>query len=145
MINYQIYLAGGMCNLTAEEQILWRNLISEDLHTYNNFNLNSKYNLNILKPTDFYNFENVEYKSQKEVMRFDLNLVRNSDLIIVNFNDPKSIGTAMELFCANELNIPIIGLNENNNELHPWLAECCTRICDSYAELMEHLEKFYLY
>lgn len=134
-----------MCNLSLEEQTKWRDAICSDLHTYNNFNHNSKYNLNILKPTDFYNFENVEYKSQKEVMKFDLNLVRNSDLIIVNFNDPRSIGTAMELLIANENHIPIIGLNEENKELHPWLVECCMRICDTYDELIEHIERFYLY
>lgn len=145
MINYQIYLAGGMCNLDFEEQKKWRDLINEDLHIYNKFNLNEKYNLNILKPTDFYNFEKVEYKSQKEIMKFDLNLVRNSDLIIVNFNDPKSIGTAMELLLANENHIPVIGLNEGNKKLHPWLIECCTRICDTYDELIEHIGRFYLY
>lgn len=134
-----------MCNLVLEEQTKWRDAICSDLHRYNNFNHNSKYNLNILKPTDFYNFENVEYKSQKEVMKFDLNLVRNSDLIIVNFNDPRSIGTAMELLLANENHIPVIGLNEENKELHPWIIECCTRICDTYDELIEHIERFYLY
>ena len=50
----------------------------------------------------------------------------------------------MELAVAKEYKKPIIGLNENGYELHPWLIECCTRICDTMDELIEHVINFYL-
>ena len=61
--------------------------------------------------------------TQHEGMEFDLNRVRSSDLIIVNFNDVYSLGTMAEIATAYERRIPIIGLNENNQDLHPWQTE----------------------
>ena len=95
-------------------------------------------------PVNYYNFKEVRYRSEKEVMEFDLNALRNSDLVVVNFNDPKSIGTAMELMLAKELHIPIIGLNKDKKELHPWLECCCNRMCVDMRELASHVVDFYL-
>lgn len=65
-------------------------------------------------PNDLFNFlSNKDYKTQREIMNYDLFKVRNSDLVIVNFNDPKSIGSACEMAIAFEHKIPIIGLCEN--------------------------------
>ena len=50
----------------------------------------------------------------------------------------------MELMLAKELHIPVIGLNKDNMELHPWLIECTTRMCDDLRELVEHVVEFYL-
>lgn len=139
----KIYLAGGMSNLTFEQQNEWREHIIKKLKN-NNDMFWHKYILDIINPVQYYNFESVEYKTQKEVMEYDLNHVRTSDLIIVNFNDPKSIGTAMEIMLARELHIPIIGLNTSNKELHPWLIESCTRICETMDELINHITDFYI-
>lgn len=98
-------------------------------------------------PNEHFNFlDRSTYKSDKEVMEFDLHKVRNSDLIIVNFNDPKSIGTACELAIAHELKIPIIGLCENGEEkiLYPWLKEFCSRIFTDREELILYVTKHYV-
>ena len=53
----------------------------------------------------------------------------------------------MELAVAREHRIPIIGVcvnDEYRNNLHPWQRECCTRLCESYEELIEHIVNFYL-
>ena len=50
----------------------------------------------------------------------------------------------MELMLAKELKIPIIGLNKEQKEIHPWLLECCTRMCDDMRELVSHIVDFYL-
>lgn len=139
MQNFKIYLAGGMCGLSYKEQSEWRNEIFCHLKI-----LETKYDIEVINPVDFYNFETIEYRTTKEPMEFDLFHVRTSQLIIVNFNDPKSIGTAMELMIAKERHIPIIGLNEKKIELHAWLSECCTRICESMSELLYHVDNFYL-
>ena len=77
-------------------------------------------------------------------MEYDLNALRKSDLVVVNFNAPNSLGTAMELILAKELHIPVIGLLKDNIALHPWLIECTTRMCDNMRELVDHVVNFYL-
>lgn len=142
--DFTIYLSGGMSNLTELEQTRWR----DDLIDTISLSAKTRHYHSrpvFLSPPSYYSFFRHYRQSEREVMEFDLSQVRKSDLIIVNFNDPKSIGTAMELMLARELHIPIIGLNINKNELHPWLEECCTRICYTREELIEHILSFYLY
>lgn len=132
----KIYLAGGMGDLSFEEQNEWRKSLRRELQDDDTY---------VLNPVMFYNFEAPpKHKTNREVMEFDLHQVRTSDLIVVNFNDPHSLGTAMELAIARENKIPIIGLNDTGAELHPWLTEHCTRVCDSMSELVEHVKKFYI-
>lgn len=77
-------------------------------------------------------------------MEFDLNGLRHSDLVIVNFNDPASLGTCAELAVAYEMKIPIIGINKDEKELHPWLIEFTSRMCSSLKEAAEYVVDFYL-
>lgn len=141
METVRIYLSGGMGSLTFEEQSKWRNQI-QDAIKFGDYDCEKK--PLFFNPVNYYNFEEVRYRSEKEVMEFDLNALRNSNLVIVNFNDPKSIGTAMELMLAKERNIPIIGFGVNGQTIHPWLLECCTRVCETLREVVEHAVDFYL-
>jgi nucleoside 2-deoxyribosyltransferase len=139
MRNYKIYLSGGMSGLNFEEQTKWRKLVKDGIYCCD-------FDKHILffDPTEHYNFEQKEQKTEKEPFNYDLYQLRNSGLVIVNFNKPDSLGTAMEVMLAYELRIPIIGLCEEDVELHPWLIECCTRICTDMNELIDHVVKFYL-
>ena len=141
METIKIYLSGGMSGLTMDEQMKWRKRIKDAL-AYGDYNSNKK--TTFFNPPEYYNFEEINHKSEREVFEFDLNNLRSSNLVIVNFNAPNSIGTAMELMLAKELHIPVIGLNKDGVELHPWLVECCTRICDNMKELVSHVADFYL-
>ena len=136
----RIYLSGGMGNLSFDEQSKWRNQVINAIK----FNYDCTKKPIFFNPVNYYNFEEVRYKSEREVMEFDLNALRHSDLVIVNFNDPKSIGTAMELMLAKERNIPIIGFGAEEREIHTWLLECCTRVCDDIREAVSHVVDFYL-
>ena len=138
--NYRIYLSGGMSGLSFEEQSKWRQQF-KDAITYN---YETEKKVHFFDPTQYYNFEENRHKSEFEIMEFDLNALRKSDLVVVNFNQPSSIGTAMELMLAKELNIPIIGLNKDKKEIHPWLECCCNRMCDDMRELVTHVVEFYL-
>lgn len=140
METVKIYLSGGMGSLSFEEQSKWRRQVIEAI----TYNYDCKKKPVFFNPVNYYNFEEVRYRSEREVMEFDLNALRNSNLIVVNFNDPKSIGTAMELMLAKERNTPVIGFGVNGQTIHPWLLECCTRICDSLKEIVEHIVEFYL-
>ena len=140
MEKVKIYLSGGMGNLNYEEYSEWRLQIIHAIK-YNN---ECEKKPIFFNPVDYYNFEEKLQKSEREVFEFDLNALRHSDLIIVNFNDPKSIGTAMELVLAKEMHIPVIAYGVNGQNIHPWLLECCTRVCDDIREVVSHVVEFYL-
>lgn len=137
----KIYLSGGMGNLSFEEQSKWRSQIMNAIK-FGDYDYEKK--PLFFDPTQYYNFEDERHKSEREVLEFDLHNLRNSDLVIVNFNDPNSIGTASELAIAKELHIPIVGINKNNQELHPWLIEFTTRMCESIREAVDYVVEFYL-
>ena len=141
METFRIYLAGGMSGLSWEEQTAWRLFIYDEMLAFSD---NYDVDVEVTDPTDYYNFKEPKHKSEREVRNFDLYKLKRSNLIIVNFNAPNSIGTAQELAVAYEHKIPIIGLNEKNCELHPWLVECCERIFDDIDELIEYVQDFYL-
>lgn len=136
----RIYLSGGMGNLSWEEQSKWRKQIIDEI----TINCHCEKKPIFFNPVDYYNFTDVRYKSEREVMHFDLNALRHSDLIVVNFNNPSSLGTCAELAIGYELKIPIIGINKSNQKLHPWLECFCDRMCNDIREAVSHVVEFYL-
>ena len=140
MENVKIYLSGAMGSVSFEEQWNWRKGIIDEI----SYNHDCKKKPSFFNPVQYYNFEEVRYKNQKEVMNFDLNALRNSDLVIVYFNDPSSLGTCAELAIAYERRIPIVGIRRGDKELHPWLYEFCDRICDNLKEAANYVADFYL-
>lgn len=141
MEKVKIYLSGGMGNLSFEEQSKWRNQVMNAI-MFGDYDYEKK--PIFFNPVNYYNFQEVRYRSEREVVEFDLNALRNSDLVIVNFNDPKSVGTISELAIAYEKKIPVVGINDKNQKLHPWLTEFTTRMCDDVREAVEYVVDFYL-
>lgn len=136
----QIYLSGAMSNISLEKQCKWRSYFSYEIK-------NADFNTSVIcfDPTKKYNVAVKEHKTEKEPFEYDLYQLRKSDIVVVNFNDGgKSIGTAMELMLAHELDIPVIGINEDNVELHPWLQTCVWRMCESIDEAIDHVISYYL-
>lgn len=129
-----------MGNLSFEEQSKWRQQVQDAIK----FNHDCEKKPIFVDPVKYFNFTEKRHKSEREIMEFDLNAVRNSDLIIVNFNDPKSLGTCAELAIAYEMKIPIVGINKNGQELYPWLECFCNRMCESLKEAVEYVADFYL-
>ena len=140
MENVRIYLSVAMGSLSFEEQSKWRQQIIDAI----TYNYDCEKKPVFFNPVNYYNFEEVRYKSQREVMNFDLNGLRHSDLVVVNFNDPSSLGTCAELAIAYDMKIPIIGINKDGNVLHPWLECFCDRMCQSIKEAVEYIVQFYL-
>ena len=140
MEKVRIYLSGGMGALSFEEQSKWRQQVMDAIK----FNYDCEKKVSFFNPVNYYNFEEVRYRTQREVMQFDLNALRNSDLVIVNFNDPSSLGTCAELAIAYDMKKPIIGINKDNKELHPWLECFCDRMCESIKEAVEYVVDFHL-
>ena len=100
----------------------------------------------VVNPNEYFSFQDEEalYKSEREVMKFDLYKLRMSDLVIVNFNDKHSLGTMSEIAIAYDRRIPIIGLNASKEKLHPWQNLMCERIFDNIDEMLDYIEDFYL-
>lgn len=132
---FKIFLSGGMTGLSMKEQIEWRNDFKGCIPDYEAL---------VISPPDFYSPNTDYHKSEHEAKEWDLYYVRRADLIVVNFNSPYSTGTDMELAVAKEHGIPVIGLNEKGYDLHPWLIDCCDRICDTFDELVHHVKKYFL-
>lgn len=132
MSKFQIYLAGGMQDMSFEESNEWRTYMNNQLE-----------GCRVINPNDFYNMTARMHYSQHEVREFDLYYLKRSDLIIVNFNNPQSIGTAQEIAIAKEYNIPVIGLNESRAELHPWLLDCVNKMFSNRLELVNYVQSFY--
>lgn len=140
METVKIYLSGAMGSLSYEEQSKWRKQIMDSI----TYNYDCEKKPIFFNPVDYYNFEEVRYKTQREVMNFDLNALRNSNLVIVNFNDPSSLGTCAELAIAYDMKIPIVGINKDGKKLHPWLECFCDRMCTSIKEAVKYVVEFYL-
>ena len=77
-------------------------------------------------------------------MNYDLHRLRNSDLVIINFNDMYSLGSMAEIAIAYDRGIPIIGLDVDNQTLHSWQVCMCERIFDDIDEMLDYIEDFYL-
>ena len=143
-----IYLAGAMeiyaGTNKAEE---WR----EDVKNY--FKNDSR--VNVISPVDFYNYGSNDYKTNREVFRLDLRLVKKSDILLVNLNDIReSIGTCIECYEAYKEGIPVIGfiddvfdISDIPEIIHPWIYCCVDRIevgNDSMQKALEYIGDYYL-
>ena len=133
----KIYLCGKMQGLSLKEMNGWRKeIIRLFKDTYCD-------NIHFENPVAYYNFEmDRSQYTDKEVMDFDLYLVRNCSLIIVNLDYPDSIGTAIEMFLASELHIPVIGFG--TREVHPWMELSLSKRCKTMEEAVQYIVDFYL-
>ena len=144
MRSISIYLCGGMQKYGKEnfdKSNDWRKYCKKTLES-----CESLYGVFVINPNDYFgvNSEPPQYKSQSEVMNLDLHKLRNSDLVIANFNDMHSLGSMAELAIAHERRIPIIGLDVDNQTLHPWQICMCERIFDDIDEMLDYIQDFYL-
>ena len=144
MKDFVVYECGGMGKFRKEnfnKGNTWRKYCKRALE-------NCEYDckVRVINPNDFFNFvdEPPQYKSQTEVMNLDLHKLRNADLVIINFNDMYSLGSMAELAIAYERRIPVIGLDVDKQELHPWQVCMCERIFDDIDEMLDYIQDFYL-
>lgn len=143
---FSIYLAGGMGKFGKDKFHIgnnWRVYCKSIIEEYS---ADKNMNVTVINPNDYFNFidEPQRYESQREVMEFDLYKVRNSNLLIINFNDVFSLGTMAELAIAYDRKIPVIGLNENKTTLHPWQKEMCLRIFENVDMMLDYVKDFYI-
>ena len=144
-----IYLIGAMqvYGSKSEEAKEWRNKVKRYFSEYS-------LNFECVCPTDYFEYGSDSYKTNREVMRFDLRKVRESDIMLVNLKDIRqSIGSSDEIFYAYMLGKPIIGFIENDfkeDELieyvHEWKYEQIDRIEtgeDALEKVCNYIKEYY--
>jgi nucleoside 2-deoxyribosyltransferase len=137
MSKFKTYLAGAMAKVLPEEANKWRVEATKLFKKYTD-------NIHTINPCDYYNFTlDPNTYTEKEVKEFDLHMVRNCDLVLVNLDYPDSIGTAIELECATRFwHKPVIGFGTTKN--HPWIELSLTKRCNTMEEAVEHIVEFYV-
>ena len=88
------------------------------------------------------NFKDREVDSANEIVEFDLQDVRDADILLVNYNKP-SIGTSMEVFHASfNLGKFIIGFSPFSfKDCSPWMVRVCTKILPSLEEAIAYIKE----
>jgi len=86
------------------------------------------------------NFKDREVDSANEIVEFDLQDIRDADIILANYSKP-SIGTAMEVFyAANDLQKFVVAFSPFDfKNCSPWMVRYCTKILPSLAGALEYI------
>ncbi len=86
------------------------------------------------------NFKDREVDSANEIVEFDLQDVREADIILVNYNKA-SIGTAMEVFYAShDLGKFVVAFSPFDfQNCNPWMVRFCTKILPSLERAVDYI------
>lgn len=124
-----IYLCGPIMGLVDGEASEWRNTAKEMLGS----------GFDLLDPMRR-NFKDNEVDSANEIVDFDLQDIRDADILLVNYSKP-SIGTAMEVFhAAHNLGRFIIAFSPFAfKDCNPWMVKHCTKILPSLDDAVEYI------
>ena len=117
----KIYLSGPIMDEHVEIAATWRERAKQALSQ----------DFILLDPMRR-NFKDREVDSANEIVEFDLQDVRDADILLVNYNKP-SIGTAMEVFHgAHNLGKFIVAFSPFSFvDCSPWMVRYCTKILPS--------------
>ena len=145
----KIYLCGAMqvYENRSEEAKIWRDKVKEYFSEY-------CLDFECISPTDYYDYGSDYRKSEREVMRFDLRKVKESDVILANLKGIRqSIGSSDEIFYAYMQGKPIIGFIEEDvpgdkliDYVHEWKYEQIDRIetgKDAMEKACEYIKNYY--
>lgn len=79
--------------------------------------------------------------SANEIVEFDLQDVRDADILLVNYNKP-SIGTSMEVFyAAHDMGKFVVAFSPFEfRDCSPWMVRYCTKILTSLESAIEYID-----
>lgn len=148
---FKIYTAGKMAGLDFCEQMGWRRNIENVIRQVADNRGVPQSKFQFVHPPEYYQYGTYYFQSEKEVKDWDLNQVRNSDIIIVDLDTiDDSIGTHFELGMADAVNsfgnkhIFVIGIGDKNKELHPWILESLHRREETYEDAARYIVDYLL-
>ncbi len=129
----KIYLCGPIKDCADDESKDWRTRAKEFLA--------GKF---ILLDPMRRNFRDCEIDSANEIVEFDLQDIRDADLILVNYSKA-SIGTAMEVFyAAHDQGKFLIAFSPILYEqCSPWMVRFATKILPSLDDALSYIEKHF--
>lgn len=134
-----------MSGLTFDEMNNWRQELKTQLLLVAEI---SGYQIHVINPVEFYNFEEKKYQSEEEVEEYDLAHVISSNLIIVNLKGLNSSdGSKIELHDAHYHNrIPVIAFGDKElyENLHPWIRKDITRVEETIEDVVRYVQEFYM-
>ena len=86
-----------------------------------------------------------EIDSANEIVEFDLQDVRDADIILVNYNKP-SIGTSMEVFHAShDLGKFVVAFSPFTfKDSSPWMIKYCTKIVPNLEDACTYLKTHFV-
>jgi nucleoside 2-deoxyribosyltransferase len=127
----KIYLSGPIMDETHDAAKTWRELAKQRLCDH----------FILLDPMRR-NFKDREVDSANEIVEFDLQDVRDADIILVNYNKP-SIGTAMEVFyAAHDLGKFIVAFSPYSfKDCSPWMVKYCTKILPDLESSLDYIRE----
>ena len=130
----KIYLCGPIMDQAGGEAREWRGAATEQLGG----------DFVILDPMRR-NFKDREVDSANEIVEFDLQDVRDADIVLVNYSKA-SIGTAMEVFYAShELQKFVVAFSPFAfQECSPWMVKFCTKILPSLEKAVEYIREHFV-
>ena len=85
-------------------------------------------------------FVDRQVDSANEIVEFDLQDVRDADIVLVNYSKP-SIGTSMEVFyAAHDLGKFVVGFSPFEfRDCSPWMVRYCTKILRDLESAAEYI------
>lgn len=91
------------------------------------------------------NFRDREVDSANEIVEFDLQDIRDADIILVNYAKP-SIGTSMEVFyAAHDMGKFVIAFTPFSfKDSSPWMIRYCTKLLPSLEDACQYLIKHFV-
>ena len=89
-------------------------------------------------------FKDRQVDSANEIVEFDLQDLRDADIILVNYAKP-SIGTSMEVFyAAHDLGRFVVAFSPfEYKDCSPWMARYCTKILPSLELAAEYIVRHF--
>lgn len=91
------------------------------------------------------NFKDREVDSANEIVEFDLQDVRDADIVLVNYSKA-SVGTSMEVFYASHvLHKFVIAFSPFTfKDCSPWMVKYCTKILPSLEEAALYIREHFI-
>lgn len=129
----KIYLCGPIMDAAPHEQKDWRTRAKERLAG----------RFILLDPMRR-SFRDNEIDSANEIVEFDLQDIRDADLVLVNYSKA-SVGTSMEVFYAsNDLGKFVVAFAPMPfKDCSPWMVRFCTKILPNLDDALTYIERHF--
>ena len=92
------------------------------------------------------NFKDREVDSANEIVEFDLQDIRDADIVLVNYNK-NSIGTSMEVFYASHnMKKFVVGFSPFTfKDCSPWMVRFCTKILPDLESACDYVKEHFVF